>query len=48
MPYHRLGQGKTTRFGAHSQDFRVPDADEVTRWNQLLNDAIARQRAEGR
>lgn len=48
MPYHRLGQGKTTRFGAQSQDFQVPDADEVTRWNQLLNDAIARHRAEGR
>ena len=48
MPYHRLGQGKTTRFGAQSQDFRVPESEEVTNWNKLLHDTIAQQRAERR
>ena len=48
MPYHRLGQGKTTRFGAQSQDFRVPDADEIARWNQTLQDAICRYAPERR
>lgn len=46
MPYHRLGQGKTTRFGARSTDFRVPDAAEVALWNQTLTDTIAQVRAE--
>lgn len=48
MPYHRLGQGKTTRFGSHSQDFRVPTPEEVSGWNQLLHDAIAKLQAERR
>lgn len=48
MPYHRLGQGKTTRFGVHSQDFRLPEAGEIAGWNNTLNDAIARYRAERR
>ena len=48
MPYHRLGQGKTTRFGAQSQDFRIPEVEEVTNWNKLLHDTIAQQRAERR
>ena len=48
MPYHALGQGKATRFGAHSQEFRVPDAGQVVGWNETLNDAIARFRAERR
>ncbi len=46
MPYHRLGQGKTTRYGAHSQDFRVPEPTEVANWNAKLNNTIARLRAE--
>ena len=46
MPYHRLGQGKTTRFGAQSQDFRVPEPAEIDAWNQTLQDAIHRYRAE--
>ena len=48
MPYHRLGQGKTTRYGAHSQDFRVPEPTEIARWNEKLTDSIARLRAERR
>lgn len=48
MPYHALGQGKTTRFGAQSQDFRVPDSGEVAGWNQIISDTIARLRAERR
>ena len=48
MPYHRLGQGKTTRFGAQSQDFPVPDSETISRWNQMLNNFIARIRAERR
>ena len=48
MPYHRLGQGKTTRFGAQSQDFRVPETEEVANWNKLLNHTIAQLRAERR
>ena len=48
MPYHALAQGKTTRFGAQSQDFRVPETEEISRWNQMLNDAVARLRAERR
>ena len=48
MPYHALGQGKATRFGAHSQEFRVPDAGQVAGWDETLNDAIAHFRAERR
>ena len=46
MPYHRLGQGKTTRYGAHAQDFRVPDAEEIIQWNAKLSNAIAKLQAE--
>ena len=48
MPYHRLGQGKTTRFGAQSQDFPVPESGTVSGWNKTLNDFIARIRVERR
>lgn len=48
MPYHRLGQGKTTRFGAQSQDFQVPDSGTISGWNKTLNDFIARIRVERR
>lgn len=48
MPYHRLGQGKATRFGTQSQDFRVPEAAEVAHWNRLLQEAIHRKTAERR
>ena len=46
MPYHRLGQGKTTRFGAQSQDFRMPEPAEIASWNQMLQNAIHRYKAE--
>ena len=46
MPYHRLGQGKTTRYGAHSHDFRVPEKAEVAKWNEKLSNTIAQLRAE--
>ena len=46
MPYHRLGQGKTTRFGASSESFSVPTALQSAGWNQMLNEAIARLRGE--
>ena len=45
MPYHRLGQGKTARFGAQSEDFTVPTADQVAGWNQYLQEAIAGERS---
>lgn len=48
MPYHRLGQGKATRFGAQSQNFRVPEQSEIENWNTVLNSCIARCRAERR
>lgn len=46
MPYHRLGQGKTTHFGAQSQDFRMPEPAEIASWNQMLQNAIHRYKAE--
>ena len=46
MPYHRLGQGKTTRYGASSQDFTVPAAELVAQWNQQLQNAIAHCRVD--
>jgi len=48
MPYHQLGQGKTTRYGATSHDFRVPEPAEIAVWNAKLNETIARLRAERR
>ena len=48
MPYHRLGQGKTTRVGAQSQDFQVPNSETISGWNKTLNDFIARIRVERR
>ena len=47
MPYHRLGQGKTTRFGATSEEFRVPAPEEVTHWNLLLKDSITNYKEGG-
>lgn len=47
MPYHRLGQGKTTRFGATSEEFRIPMPEEVTHWNQLLKDSITNYQTGG-
>ena len=44
MPYHRLGQGKTTRYGASAEEFRVPDAKEIENWNRMLNQAIEKER----
>ena len=46
MPYHRLGQGKTTRFGAQSESFTVPTAPQTAGWNQMLSEAIARLKGE--
>ena len=46
MPYHRLGQGKTTRYGAHSTDFQVPEKAEVVKWNEKLSNTVAQLRAE--
>ena len=47
MPYHRLGQGKTTRFGATSEEFPVPTQEEVKHWNQLLTDSINKYKNTG-
>lgn len=41
MPYHRLGQGKTIRFGSTSDEFPVPSPEEKQKWNQRLTDYIA-------
>lgn len=46
MPYHRLGQGKTTRYGTQSESFTVPTADQVAGWNKTLQECIARFRGE--
>ena len=46
MPYHPLGQGKLTRYGASATSFRVPQPGEILQWNQILQDAIARCRAQ--
>ena len=46
MPYHPLGQGKLTRYGASATSFRVPQPGEILQWNQVLQDAIARYRAQ--
>ena len=40
MPYHKLGQGKTTRYGAKSEEFRVPTGEEIAGWNRMLKEAI--------
>lgn len=47
MPYHRMGQGKLTRFGANSREFPVPTAQDITQWNQMLSSAIAQARKDG-
>ncbi len=36
MPYHMLGQGKTTRFGAKTQAFKVPSAEQKAEWNRNI------------
>lgn len=46
MPYHPLGQGKESRYGAVSQSFRVPQPQEIPQWNQTLQDYIAQYRAQ--
>lgn len=43
MPYHAMGQGKTTRFGVDSRRFRVPSAGEVEGWNRILRTAIEKE-----
>ena len=44
MPYHKLGQGKTTRYGAKSEEFRVPTGEEIAGWNRMLKEAIGEER----
>ncbi len=46
MPYHRMGQGKVTRYGVTSRDFPLPDPQDIARWNQMLNCAIADHRKD--
>lgn len=41
MPYHRMGQGKTTRYGVESRQFRVPEEAEIAGWNRMLENAVA-------
>lgn len=36
MPYHKLGQGKSERFGANSKVFTVPSAETVAAWNRMI------------
>ena len=37
MPYHRLGQGKTERYGlAEAKEFLVPTQEQIDEWNQLV------------
>lgn len=40
MPYHRMGQGKQTRFGVSSRDFPVPSPADIDQWNQTLQESI--------
>lgn len=40
MPYHRMGQGKNTRFGVSSREFRVPEQAEIAAWNKALQEAL--------
>lgn len=38
MPYHALGQGKTSRFGVEdAHRFPVPTAEQINTWNQLIH-----------
>lgn len=38
MPYHRLGQGKTERYGlAEEKGFEVPTQEQVEEWNRLVH-----------
>lgn len=47
MPYHRMGQGKITRYGVTSQDYPVPSPHDIARWNHMLHSAIAEFRKDG-
>lgn len=47
MPYHRMGQGKITRYGVTSREFPVPSPQDIAHWNQMLTAAIAEFRKDG-